>query len=183
MRCIYPKQAGLPVVFRRGVIIREAEPQDDAAVGELLVEAFVSTYAVKMPEVRVTEQRKRTLRDVAAKRAVAKVWVAVDEGRVVGTVALWPPGAPGAEAWIEGAADLRHLAVAASHRRAGTSKALLDTAEAWAREHGCSGVCLHVRRGAHGVARLYTGRGYVRRPEGDLDYTPDVFLEAYFLPR
>lgn len=171
------------MVFRGGVITREAEPGDDAAVGELLVEAFVATYAVKMPEVRVTEQRKRTLRDVAAKRAVARVWVAEDRGRVVGTVALWPPGAPGGEAWVPGAADLRHLAVAASHRGGAVSKALLDTAEGWARAQGCAGVCLHVRRGAHGVARLYSGRGYVRRPEGDLDYRPEVFLEAWFLPR
>jgi hypothetical protein len=63
------------------------------------------------------------------------------------------------------------------------SKALLDTAEGWARAQACSGVCLHVRRGAHGVARLYSGRGYVRRPEGDLDHGPEVFLEAWFLPR
>lgn len=164
-----------------GVNIREAGPEDDAALGELLVEAFVSQYAVKLPEVRVTEQRKRDLRDVAGKRAVAKVWVAEEAGRVVGTVALWPPGAKGAEAWIPGAADVRHLAVAASHRSGIVSKALLDVAEGWARASGCPGVCLHVRRGAHGVARLYVGRGYLRQPEGDLDFTPDVFLEALFL--
>jgi hypothetical protein len=32
-----------------------------------------------------------------------------------------------------------------------------------------------------GVARLYQSRGYVRRAEGDLDYLPEVFLEAYVL--
>ena len=53
------------------VRIREAVAADDAAVGELLVEAFVSRYARKMPEVVVTPQRKDELRDVAGKRAVA----------------------------------------------------------------------------------------------------------------
>lgn len=164
-----------------GVNIREAEARDDAAIGELLVEAFVSTYAVKLPDVRVTEQRKRDLRDVAAKRAVAKVWVAEDEGRVVGTVALWPPGAKGGEAWVPRAADLRHLAVAATHRGGAVSRALLEAAEGWARASGCVGVCLHVRRGALGVAALYSARGYQRTPGGDLDYRPDVFLEAWLL--
>ena len=41
--------------------------------------------------------------------------------------------------------------------------------------------CLHVRRGASGVASLYLHRGYVRTQVGDLDYRPDVFLEAYWL--
>ncbi|HEY1089224.1 MAG TPA: GNAT family N-acetyltransferase [Archangium sp.] len=162
------------------VIIREAQARDDVAVGELLVEAFVSTYAVKLPEVRVTEQRKKDLRDVASKRAVAKVWVAEHEGRVVGTVALWPPGSRGSESFVPGHADLRHLAVDASHRGGAVSGSLLDAAEAWARRSH-QGVCLHVRRGALGVARLYESRGYVRRAEGDLDYLPEVFLEAYVL--
>ena len=89
------------------VVIREARSEDDAAIGDLLVEAFVTQYAQKLPEVVYTEERKRSLRDTASKRAVAKVLVAELEGRVVGTVALWPPGAPGSEAWVPGANRLR----------------------------------------------------------------------------
>lgn len=162
-------------------LVREATAADDVAIGELLVEAFVTTYARKMPEVTVTAQRKADLRDVAGKRAVAKVWVAEHEGAVVGTVAMWAPGSARSESWIPGAADLRHLAVAGAHTGKGVSKLLLDTAEAWARAQGWRGVCLHVRRGAKGVRALYESRGYQRRPEGDLDFLPDVFLEAFFL--
>lgn len=164
------------------VRIREAVAADDAAVGELLVEAFVSRYARKMPEVVVTPQRKDELRDVAGKRAVAKVWVAEQGGKIVGTVALWPPGAHRSESWIQGAADLRHLAIEPSVSGKGVSKLLLDTAEAHARAQRWKGVCLHVRRGAHGVRKLYEQRGYQRREEGDLDFLPEVFLEAFFLP-
>ncbi|MFZ5441540.1 MAG: GNAT family N-acetyltransferase [Myxococcota bacterium] len=163
-------------------LLRDATAADDASLGELLVEAFVSSYARKMPEVVVTEKRKAELRDVAGKRAVARVWVVEHEGRVVGTVAMWPPGSEGSEAWIAGAGDLRHLAVARGHTGKGVSKRLLDGAEDWARSQGWKGVCLHVRRGAKGVRALYESRGYLRRPEGDLDFTPDVFLEAFFLP-
>lgn len=160
--------------------VRLAEPHDDAAIGELLVTAFVERYARKMPEVVVTERRKRELRDVAAKRAVAKVWVATRGETVVGTVALWPPGAPGSEAWRANAADLRHLAVREGNP--GVSGLLLNAAEAWAREHGCACVGLHVRRGALGVRALYEGRGYLRDVPGDLDLLPEVFLEAFYLP-
>jgi len=48
-------------------VIREARPEDDAAIGELLVEAFVTQYARKLPEVVYTEERKSALRDVANK--------------------------------------------------------------------------------------------------------------------
>lgn len=161
--------------------IREAGPADDVAVGELLVGAFVAGYARKLPDVVVSDSRKSDLRAVAEKRKVAQVWVAVDGGRVVGTVAIWLPGKPGSEAWLPQRADLRHLAVADSHQGQGVAKALLDVAEQWARAQGCVGVCLHVRREALGVRRLYESRGYVAQPEGDRDLLPDVYLSALAL--
>lgn len=161
--------------------VRVAQAHDDVAIGALLVSAFVEQYARKMPDVVVTEARKTELRDVAAKRAAAIVWVVETNGEVVGTVALWPPGAHRSEAWISNAADLRHLAVAKAHRGGAVSKLLVDAAENYAREHGYLAVCLHARRGADGVRALYEKRGYVRAPEGDLDQLPDIFLEALVL--
>lgn len=163
-------------------VIREAGEEDDRAIGELLVAAFERTYARKLPEVRVGDERRAELRDVKSKRRVAQVWVYERDERVVGTVAVWPPGAAGSEAWIPGAVDLRHLAVDEAHRGGAISKALLDLAESHARILGAPAVCLHVRRRAVGVQRLYESRGYLRRPEGDLDYLPEVFLEAFALP-
>lgn len=162
------------------VKVRPALPSDDAAVGELLVEAFVSGYARKMPHIVVTDERKATLRDVARKREIATVLVAEVEGRVVGTVALFPPGAPSSEAWLPNAADLRHLAVAPSLHGKGLSKALLDEAERVARESDYEAICLHVRRGAHGVAGIYRKRGFLPDPKGDIEY-PSVSLEAFVL--
>ena len=163
------------------VVIREARPEDDAVVGELLVQAFITQYAKKLPEVVYTEDRKRALRDVESKRAVAKVWVAELDGRVVGTVALWPPGAPGSEAWLPEAADLRHLATSVDVHGQGLSTPLLDEAERVAREEWrVPAICLHVRRGAEGVERMYMRRGYVREPAGDLEL-PTVSLVAYVL--
>lgn len=163
------------------LVVRLAQPSDDAAIGEVLVQGYVTAYARKMPEVVVGEGRRSDLRDVAKKRAVATVLVAELDGRVVGTVALWRPGAPGSEAWLPEAADLRHLAVHPDFQGRGFAGPLLDEAERIARDDWrCAAVCLHTRRGNAGVARLYRARGYVRMPEGDLTY-PEVALEAYAL--
>ncbi|WP_434385363.1 GNAT family N-acetyltransferase [Melittangium boletus] len=163
------------------VVVREARAEDDAAIGELLVEAFLAQYAQKMPEVRYDEARKRDLRDVARRRVVGRVLVAERAGRVVGTVSLWPPGAPGSEAWIPGAADLRQLATAVEFHGQGLSRPLLEAAERIAREEWrVPALCLHVRQGVVGVGRMYERRGFVREPAGDL-VLPTVSLEAYVL--
>jgi GNAT superfamily N-acetyltransferase len=162
-------------------VIREARPEDDAAIGDLLVEAFITQYAKKLPEVVYTDERKRELRDVAARRKVATILVADVDGEVAGTVALFPPGAPGSEAWLPNSADLRGLATAVRFHGTGLAKPLLDAAEDLARKWGVDAICLHVRKGAEGVGRLYEKRGFVREPAGDMDL-PSVFLTAYVKP-
>lgn len=163
------------------MIIREARPADDARIGELLVDAFLSTYARKMPEVVYDDARKNELRDVAAKRARGLVLVAELDGRVVGTVTVFPPGAVSSEAWLPASADLRQLAVAPELHGKGVSRPLMDRAEAVARdEWRTDGICLHVRQGAAGVARFYESRGFRRDPSGDI-VKPALTLEAYAL--
>ena len=85
--------------------------------------------------------------------------------------------------YLKFAADLRHLAIDARFRDPALTDALLTTAERTAFSLGASAVCLHVRQGAHGVKRLYEARGYRRDPSGDLDYRPEVFLEALLIRR
>jgi ribosomal protein S18 acetylase RimI-like enzyme len=174
-----PREPQSPAAAHSLPLIRAARPEDDEAIGTLLVEGYLSAYARKMPEVVVDEQRKRDLRDVASKRAVARVLVVEERGRVVGTVALWPAGAPGSEAWLPGFCDLRHLATSPDVQGRGLSKPLLDEAERLAREElAAPGICLHVRRGNEGVRRLYEQRGYQRDPAGDLEL-PTVSLLAF----
>jgi ribosomal protein S18 acetylase RimI-like enzyme len=163
------------------LVVRLARPEDDVAVGEVLVEGYVTAYAQKMPHVVVGEQRRRDLRAVAQKRQIATVLVADLNGAVIGTVAIFKPGAETSEAWLPNAADLRHLAMHPSVQGRGFARPLLDEAERICRdEWRVSAICLHVRRGNKGVARLYQSRGYVRDPSGDLSY-PEVELEAYAL--
>jgi predicted N-acetyltransferase YhbS len=162
--------------------IRPAEPRDDEAIGELLVTSFLAAYAVKMPEVVYSDARKRDLKDVAGKRAEGVVLVAEEQGRVVGTVTIYPPGAPKSEAWLSNTADIRQLAVLPERFGEGLSAALMDAAEAAAWAMGVDAISLHTRRGAHGVGRLYERRGYAREPAGDM-VLPEVELVAYVLRR
>ncbi len=163
------------------LLVREARPEDDGAIGEVLVQGYLAAYARKMPHVVVGEARRADLRDVAARRRFATLLVGELDGRVVGTVALFKPGAPTNEAWLQGAADLRHLATDPSVQGRGFAGPLLDEAERIARdEWRVCAVCLHVRRGNLGVTRLYQSRGYLREPAGDLNL-PEVELEAYAL--
>lgn len=159
-------------------LVRLALPEDDLAVGELLVNAFTSAYARKLPWITYDEERKRSLRAVAEKREVATVWVAELDGEVVGTVALYPPGASDSQAWLPNSADLRHLATAPSVHGRGFSRALLDAAEAEAVKWNLDAICLHVRRGVDGVMRLYEARGFVHDPAGDLEL-PTVSLVGF----
>ncbi len=88
-----------------------------------------------MPEVVYDDARKNDLRDVAAKRGRATVLVAELDGRVVGTVSIFKPGAVSSEAWLPNAADLRLLAVEPALHGKGVAKPfLLDRAEAIARD-------------------------------------------------
>ena len=162
-------------------IVRPARLEDDAAIGEVLIQGYIAAYARKMPHVIVSEARRRDLRDVAGRRAVATILVGELDGRVVGTVALFRPGTPQSEAWLPGAADLRHLATAPAVQGRGFARPLLDEAERIARHEWRSpAVCLHTRRGNLGVARLYQSRGYLRDPAGDLS-RGELYLEAYAL--
>lgn len=161
--------------------IREATEADDAPLGELLLRAFTTKYAKKLPGIVNGPERIAELRDGASRRAAGTVLVAEEGGRAVGTIALVPFGATGSEAWIPGSVGLRLLAIDTRLQGRGLSKALLDEAERRARAGGATAACLHVRREAEGVARLYTARGYRREPAADLDFLPQVFLEAYVL--
>lgn len=164
------------------ITIRPAEPKDDHAIGELLVDAYVVRYADKMPWVVVTDERKADLRNVAGKRKEAHVLVAELDGRIVGTVALYPSTSSHSQTWLPGAVDLRHLAVSHDLHGKGLSRPLLDAAESWAWAQGAERISLHVRTGNAGVAALYQSRGYRRDPSGDRAF-PTVSLDGYVLTR
>lgn len=159
--------------------IRTARPEDDAPLGELLVRTFVETYSQKMPEVVVSERRKKELRNVEERRQHGTVLVGEEGNALVATVTLFRFGRKGAEAWSPDAASLRMMVIDSQCHGKQYSRQLIEHCVEIAEEWKCRAIELHVRRGAEGLARMYENSGFVRTPEGDLDLLPEVYLLGY----
>jgi ribosomal-protein-alanine N-acetyltransferase len=79
----------------------------------------------------------------------------------------------------EGVAGLESVAVEASARRRGVSRALCAVVADWCREQGAAALELEVRAGSAGAIALYTGLGFVvvgRRPAYYLEPVEDALL-------
>jgi GNAT superfamily N-acetyltransferase len=99
--------------------------------------------------------------------------------RIVASVSVYPRTAKGNEDWLSNAADIRRLAVDVRFHGEGIGGPMLDAAEKIALRSKARAICLHVRRGATGLAKMYEDRGYIRDPRGDRDLMPKIFLECY----
>ena len=104
-------------------------------------------------EVFVDEQRVAAEEEVDGRDGEATHFVALSDGRVVGTCRLLAS---------DGRVRLGRLAVARAVRRRGIARALLDRAEAWARERGATVIVLAAQTDAQA---LYEQAGYRTRGE------------------
>lgn len=163
------------------ITLRLAEEADDDAVGELLVRAFDTQNSAKMPGVISSPERYADLRNRAQKRREATVLVGEVDGSLAGTITLCRWGAPGNEAWVDGAAALRYLAIEPRFAGKSLSTIFLKEAKKLAESWQAPAICLRVRRGADGVQRLYTLHGWERDHRGDLDLLPEIYLNGFIL--
>ncbi len=92
-------------------------------------------------------------------------WVALDQGEVVGSIALLDIG--------EGRAALRKMFVARHHRGAGSGLAsqLLQTLLQWSREHGIQEIYLGTTEQFLAAHRFYEKHGFVRIGKAALPMT------------
>ncbi len=162
--------------------LRHADETDDHAVGELLIRAFDTQNSNKMPGVVSSPERYADLRNRAQKRKDATVLVGEIDGTLAGTMTLYRWGAPGNEAWLQGAAGLRYLAIEPRFAGKGLSTLFITEAKKPAVDWRASAICLRVRSGATGVQRLYSLHGWERDPRGDLDLLPEIHLDGFTLP-
>jgi GNAT superfamily N-acetyltransferase len=161
--------------------IRQASCLDDNHVADLLVKSFTETYAQKLPQIVTPQQRISELRDIKSRRENGEVCVLELGYRIIGTFSLINPDSNLSECWIQNAANLRCLAIDPEFHGLGFSEVLLTESERIARSWSLSLICLHVQKGAEGVAKLYKKRGYIRDPHGDFQ-SHGLPVEAYFLP-
>ena len=162
--------------------IRPARPEDASTLVELgaAIGGEPEAWLLNTDGWRSVTEERRYLRALR-RHPDAAVFVAEDEGEIVGrlSVARDPHSAS------RHVADLG-LMVAASHRRSGIGRALLEQAEAWARSAGVVKLELHVFPWNEPAIRLYEEYGFeregLRRDHYRRDGTyVDAILMAYRL--
>ena len=122
------------------------------------------------------------LRDAAARAEQAELWLAEDDGAVLGTVTVCPPGSVWREISRPGEGEFRMLAVAPQARGRGVGEALARFAIDRFAAQGVHAMVLSSLSTMHAAHRLYERLGFRRDSERDWSPTPGVELLAYVLP-
>jgi RimJ/RimL family protein N-acetyltransferase len=159
--------------------IRPAEPSDAPALVALgrAVGVEPGGWLITTSDWRSAGDERRYLKALRRYPHAAVYVAATPAGDVVARLSLARDNHPASSH----VADLG-LMVAASHRRRGIGRALLDQAVAWAREHGVSKLELHVFPHNDAAIALYESFGFVREGYRKSHYRrPDGYVDAILM--
>jgi len=162
------------------VHVRRANPGDAGALVELAraVGSEPEGWLITNGEWRSPSEERRYLRSVR-RHSHAAVFIAETADGIVGRISLAREAHPASEH----VADLG-LMVAAPYRRRGVGRALMDAAEAWAREVGVRKLELHVFPHNTAAIALYEGLGYEREGYRRDHYRrSDGFVDAILMAK
>ena len=154
--------------------VRLAEPAEYAAVGDLTAQGYLADGALP-PE----DPYYDLLRNAAGRAAEAELWVAVDDGVLLGTVTCCPPGSPYRELATDAEGEFRALAVAPEARGRGIGRLLVERCLERAAATGSSGVVISTAEWMHAAHRLYARLGFVADPARDWSPRDGIRLRAF----
>ncbi|RDI75468.1 Acetyltransferase (GNAT) family [Gaiella occulta] len=164
--------------------IRPAQPGDAGPLVELTsqVSSEEGAWLLASEARRSVGEERRYLKAVRRAHQHAAVYVVVDGERIVARLSLARDPHPASRH----VADLG-LMVAASHRRRGIGRSLLEQAVVWARGAGVTKLELHVFPWNEPAIRLYETFGFTREGLRRGHYVRDgvqvdVILMAYHVP-
>ena len=165
-----------------GLRIRDARSDDRGAIEAVTLSAY-EQYAALMP-AHWNGYRQNILATLAAAQPDAQI-VAEEEGRVVGSVLLYPAGSvmarPGGGSITLAWPEVRLLAVAPAARGRGVGAALMHECIRRARQSGAAALTLHTTDIMQAAMRLYERLGFRRSPELDIQPAPGVTIKGYRL--
>jgi GNAT superfamily N-acetyltransferase len=161
------------------VQIREARTAEEMEAAGRVTVAANAEFAPADPEDPFNSSWAGYLAemaDAAARAAQGVLLVAVEDGRVVGTVTLYL--GPGSMQWRPGDAMFRLLAVDPAARGRGIGHALFQACLDRARRAGKRRMALHTTAWMGTARAMYERAGFKREPEGDV-HLPGVTIIAY----
>ena len=163
--------------------IRDARPDERDAIRDVTLAAYAE-YASLMEPSAWALLEGAVLTGLDTTEPVHRI-VAEADGRIVGSVMLYPPAAAAYDFAADARArlpELRLLAVPPANRGRGVGRALVDACVDRARAMGAPALGLHTSRSMRIATRMYVGMGFVRAPEDDFQPPGAERVEAYRLP-
>jgi GNAT superfamily N-acetyltransferase len=157
--------------------IRLSRPEEHVEIGELTFDAYNGDGLL----ASAASPYGAVLRDAARRAADADLYVAVDDGAVLGTVTYVGGPGPMREIAQDSEAEFRMLAVAQAARGRGVGAALTAHIIDLARAGGLQRLVCSSQRGMHAAHHVYESAGFVRLPERDWSPLPGVQLISFML--
>jgi ribosomal protein S18 acetylase RimI-like enzyme len=155
----------------------EIRPVQDAEleqVGRLTAEVYLGDGFLEESDAYVRE-----LVDTPTRAREAEVWVAVDDGELLGSVTFAPVGSAYREIARDDEGEFRMLAVSPAARGRGVGNALVELCLRRSRELGYAGVRMSSMDRMTTAHRVYERLGFTRVPDDDWSPEPGVTLLAY----
>jgi GNAT superfamily N-acetyltransferase len=156
------------------VELRQVVPDEFAEVARLTVEVYVDEGFIDRDDSYVRE-----LTDTRRRAREAEVWVAVEDGQVLGSVTFCPLGSLFREIGGDDEGEFRMLAVRPEARGRGVGRALVELCLRRATELGYAGIRMSTMDRMVSAHRVYERLGFTRAPQDDWSPVPGVLLLAY----
>lgn len=157
------------------VIVRDAEPAEFAAIGDLRVAAYQADGFLSD-----ASGYGATLRTLGTD-GTGQILTAVADGRLLGTVMLQLPPHAGQVVRGPDEAEVRALAVAPEAQGRGVGRALLRAVTERAARSGVRHLVLSTQSSMDAARHLYAAAGFGRLPDRDWSPVPGFTLLAYGL--
>jgi predicted N-acetyltransferase YhbS len=120
--------------------------------------------------------------DMKSRLGVSELIVAELDGKIAGTVTLYPDAAQSSqEMWPQGWAGIRLLAVHPAFRGKGIGRSLMEECIRRCRERNIRTIGLHTAEIMAVAKKMYERMGFTRAPEYDFHPRPDTVVMAYRL--
>lgn len=170
--------------FKRGddkpMIIREAVEGELPEIRELRINAY-QEHAQKISEDH-WQVLKQSITSDADRQSGAECFVAEIDGRIVGSIALFPPNTDAYKGLVDELdhPEIRMLAVSKMARGKGVASALITECIQRAKAKGYQTIGLHTADFMESAIKLYTRLGFDRLPKDDFEPSNDGIIVKAF---